>query len=628
MRMQRQSSPRMGKTAYPPRDRGPKSPRPGQRLTAMSYAMRVWEAIDTPTSLSCYLLAKSGEHEQLARKSVSASHYTRASTFFVDYQAVKLMSKFPNLDSGIDRQSVAMETFLASEKKCLETNARFRYHSETPYPGVVERVLSTARGRIATILGSVPNLEDLHFSFGPGAAYGVRGETSVYNKVAAPLECAYAFAEMLPGFLAEFPGWFFNPGIQDPDEIALVEVELVNGSQLHFVPKDAKTDRPICIEPLLNGLYQHGFGSYIRDRLKRHGVDLRDQGVNQGLAAVSHERKLATVDFSSASDTIAYGLVLDLLPIDWFEALDVARSPCYEWQGDWKTFQKFSSMGNAYTFELESLIFYAVAYGCLVEEDIRPMTGVNLSVYGDDVIIPQVCFDLFAEVSEFCGFSVNRSKSFHQGLFFESCGHDYFEGIFVRPVLITSDLDTLNRAFYSANSLVKMSCRLPSGETRFDVRQGLRSVHDWVVGCIPTPCRVWGPSDFGDGHLIAPFDKVCPPKPRGYRATWDGWEFSSYVERPIKISILDGPRGYSAYYTQKEGKGLPPFLFGSILESTDNGSSYTVRGKTRVARTRLISIGWNSPVEHDGWYHSVDDCGKHAGPWEGALRGLRTKILS
>jgi hypothetical protein len=63
-----------------------------------------------------------------------------------------------------------------------------------------------------------------------------------------------------------------------------------------------------------------------------------------------------------ASDTLAFEVVSWLLPNDWWWALEQCRSPVGVLpSGETIRYQKFSSMGNGYTFELESLIFWAIS---------------------------------------------------------------------------------------------------------------------------------------------------------------------------------------------------------------------------------------------------------------------------
>ena len=571
------------------------SARPRQpriRLDALTYAHKIFEALDTPISLGAHLRLKHGEYRQLVEMSIKPEDYVDPRRFFLDYQSVKLLSKYPYLDTGIDTKQVAFGKFVDAEDLCRKTNTRFRLRDDGYlFNSRVERVLSNASRKISHILGRVPTLAEMDFSFGPGAAYGVRGETSVYNKVSSALECTYVFADKLQEFLEEFPGWF-PEGFHD--------VVLLPGSQLAFVAKDAKTDRPICIEPLLNGLYQKGVGAWIRKRLKSFGINLDDQGINRKLVSQALTDLLATVDFSSASDTIAYRLVMDLLPWEWFEFLNVARCPSYEHEGAWKTFQKFSSMGNAYTFELETLIFYALACACCEELGIDYQTGVNLSVYGDDVIIPRDAYNLFSEVSSCCGFAINQSKSFHEGVFFESCGHDYFDGKFVRPYLIKKRLNKLLPAFYAANTVKRLQRRVPKGPvptTRNSVAvdqaldHRLRDVHAWCVRGIPKTLRVLGPEGYGDGHLISEFDESRPSR----HPCWDGWWFRSYAERPVTVERQEWPTAYALYFTRIQ-RGVRNPSLEKIPNAVDNGAGYTVRGRTRIQRTRVLCHGeWPSP---------------------------------
>lgn len=564
-------------------------------LDALTYAHKVLEAIGTPVALSCsQLLAASPK--SLTEKTIKPSDYTDPIDFYLDYQAIKLLSKYPHLKTGVDTRAVAKSKFDWAEHECLKTNVRWRmrengYHFDSR----VERVISTASRKISDILGVVPSWDRLEFGFGPGAAYGVRGDTSVFQKVTSAFECTYALADRLGEFLAEFPGWV-------PE--GTHNVTLIPGSQLTFVPKDAKTDRPICIEPLLNGLYQKGFGTYIRKRLSHHGIILTDQGVNQKLASLAQSRSLATVDFSSASDTISYRLVMDLLPIEWFEALDLGRCPRYECDGKWTSFQKFTSMGNGYTFELETLIFYALAYATCEELGIRVQTGVNLSVYGDDVIIPQAAFDLYHEVAVACGFTLNVEKSFKDGSFFESCGHDYFLGENVRPYLLKKRINTLLPAFYAANTIRRFQNRLKSITTydarsaryRDDVVRRLDGVHSWVVGRIPRNLRVVGPEGFGDGHLLGELDEAaaCRFSRIIRHRHYDAWWFTTYADDPVERKLDEWPIAYALYHG-RSSRGSTLIHVEDVPEAVSHSSGYAMRGRTRLKKRRVLCHGsWPS----------------------------------
>lgn len=565
------------------------------RVSALDLAPGVWEALNTPVSLSCYLLLKYKEYRQLAEKKVRAQDYQSASSFFSDYQSVKLLAKFPGLKTGIDTEAVAKRKFLEAEIQCMKTNSRLRDWSmgSITFEPHVDRILSSAKRKIARILGTVPTLSEMDFRFGPGATFGVRGETSPYNKIIADLECTDALVDKLQEFLEEFPGWI-EPGVHD--------VKVMPGSQLAFVPKDATTDRPICIEPLLNGLMQKGIGTWVRKCLKRTGIDLDDQTTNQKLASFAEERRLATVDFASASDTISYRTVLELLPIDWVLLLDSCRSSAF-WDGQhWVNFHKFSSMGNAYTFELETLIFYAVAKATCDELDISTTIREDISVYGDDVIIPSEAFHLFQEVSEVLGFTINSGKSFKEGTFYESCGHDYFNGKFVRPFLWKRDFNKLTSAFYAANTIRRIGKLRNTLLSKEGCDVAFRSVYNRCVAGIPSRLRRKGPEGFGDGHLISDFDDACPPLARD---GWCGYVFDSFQECAI-LNSPEGRTGWPAAYalysamsaSQSWDRTLPPTdnvrelaiwaLQLRLPEPIHASKGYTVRGRTKIKKARTF----------------------------------------
>lgn len=564
------------------------------------YALRFYEAINTPKSLACAILLRNREIGQLVNLECQARSYDDPVSFYRDYQCVSLLKKFPfgKIRDLEHPKSVAIKKFIEAEHQCAETNQRFRDRQLRGSSPRVERILFSAQRKIAAILGDVPSFESLEFRFGPGAAYGVRGHTSPYNKLTANLECTYAMVPILSEFLSEFPGWI------QPDSI--VDIHLREGSELTFVPKNAKTDRPICIEPLLNGLYQKGVGSYIRARLKRFGVNLNDQTVNQKLASVAGRLGLSTVDFSSASDTIAYGLVLDLLPFDWFEFLDVARCSSYEYEGVVRHFHKFSSMGNAYTFELETLIFYALACASCEEAGIEFRTGENLHVYGDDVIIPRDAFDVFQDISSYCGFTINEDKSFRDGRFFESCGCDYFDGILVRPFFLKKRLNKLLPAFYAINTIRRFEVRLRLAcweVLRTSHKRGLsldldplHNLFDWCVGRLPRRFRVLGPEGYGDGHIICELDESRASRHRQF----DGWVYHSYREKSIRVKS-DWPTSYALYSAMVLPDRRIVNASDGQLSLSDNSEGYAVRNRTQLIRgTSLCHGSWTGPYTSVG----------------------------
>ena len=161
---------------------------------------------------------------------------------------------------------------------------------------------------------------------------------------------------------------------------------------------------------------QKMLGDQIRMLLKWKHIDLNDQRINARLAKLGSERgDLATIDLSSASDSVTTELVKLVMPNDWFYYLDVFRSRHTDCEGTIVTPHMFSSMGNGFTFELESLLFYAITRAACYYTG----SAGRISVYGDDIICPSQGYDAVASALAFYGFKVNAKKSFAEGPFRE-----------------------------------------------------------------------------------------------------------------------------------------------------------------------------------------------------------------
>jgi len=466
-------------------------------------------------------------------------------------QIKALVEKQDFLDLGYDRRKEAVSKFIAAEEKCRETNTRL--WTERP-KWDVGGVLYTAQRIIAQILGPVPSFEDLDFLFGPGASTNVVGRIASFRtKLAAPMQCSESLVSRVGEFLAEFPLWCDAVASGHRDGVWDVPVT-VRPARLGFVPKTSKTDRTICVEPSLNALGQKGIGSYMKRRLGLFGVNLRDQGVNQRLALQgSIDGSLATVDLSSASDTVSYALVMSLLPHGWFELLDQFRSERVEYQGVTIELEKFSSMGNAYTFELESLLFYALALSVC---DSLDLVGVPIfekgrllirdwpiSVYGDDIIVPTGAVELLYETLNWCGFEVNPQKSFSTGNFRESCGTDWFFGFDVRPWYLKTEIS--ERSLFVAHNFFMRKCE-PSLA---------RIVHSYTR----TEFRLYGPDGYGDGHLLGTYrlrDVGKNGNDGGYFRSWKG--VSNRYERAYQTDVLIP--SYSVYARMGEENATEPFI--------------------------------------------------------------------
>jgi hypothetical protein len=464
-------------------------------------------------------------------------------------QILALVEKQEFLDLGYDKKGAAVKAFIAAEERCRETNIRL----EQPCPERdVSAVLHYAQRKIAEVLGECPGLESLDLFFGPGATTNVKGRhANARRKLSTRMACSEELLPTVGGLLVEIPLWTNHVGEPTPDgESVIVPVDVSVG-KLHFVPKNSKTFRPICIEPVLNSLLQKGYGAVIKRRLRKFGIDLFDQARNQELARVGSEKgNLATIDLKSASDTVSIGLILDLLPIPWVTALAECRTGTVECEGVLLELEKFSSMGNGYTFELESLVFFGLMSGVIsymkqigeIDKGSNPLLGV----YGDDLIIPTNCYDLAVKVLDYCGFEVNLQKSFCHGPFRESCGADYFVGCDLRPFYLRKELS--DQVLYSFHN--------------WAIRRGERLIAAVCLRWTRRRLQLWGPNGFGDGHLVGSWVLQVPRRNR--RRGWEMGYFRTYALDPKRdLQPLDGDilmPAYSAYSRMSVDGPCDPFV--------------------------------------------------------------------
>jgi hypothetical protein len=435
-------------------------------------------------------------------------------------QIQALFSKNADLDLGFNPLKAGVEAAIAAELQCRRVN---EYFGQTcPYGGVA-MAISLARRKIKSVLGKVPSLDQLRFRFGPGASTTVkRADACFENKLMTPLVCSEEMLPVVDEVLRETPLWArYHTETPLSDVAGQCEVSscgiVVDTAKLIFVEKNAKTHRPICIEPLLNGFVQLGIGGYLKQRLRvRAKQDLSDQSRNQALAwrGSCSDGDVATIDLSSASDTLAFSVVFDLLPEEWVNLLASFRTGHIEYGGREYELEKFSSMGNGYTFELETLIFWALSSAC------TELSGEGqdmVSVYGDDIIVPVKAVDLLMASLTWCGFNLNREKSYWTGRFRESCGADYLAGESVRPCF--------KKARLSPQWLVVFH--------NWAFTRGYPALCEIAKSFIPKDFQLFGPPGYGDGHLLGPWKMVKPRVVR--RKGWEGCHFSTFREMPRSV---------------------------------------------------------------------------------------------
>ncbi len=420
----------------------------------------------------------------------------------------ELFSKYDDGKPSEEKSTVTWERFHAAEGLCRDTNfwvpRTFKY--DPFWRGVSMRI----RG----VLGELSWDECAkYFGFGPGSTTRLprRSAHAAYKYSGTP-ESTLGNATLASCAINMNPMWkhIVCSSIEGPHNGL---VSIVKGNSVITVPKNFKTDRTIAKEPCMNIYIQKGLGAVIRNRLKRVGIDLNDQKRNQEGARIgSLTGQLATIDLSMASDTVSLELVSFLLPNDWWWALEQCRSPIGVLpSGEHLAYQKISSMGNGFTFELETLLFWSICQQ-VASMNINE-TDSRILVYGDDIVVPvdqseSVLYRLWQ-----AGFKPNLSKTFCSGPYRESCGKHYFQGSDITPFYVRKPVRKLDRLFLVHNNVYRWSDR--TGVDLKGVLTKLRSL---------APAR-WRkprlPDGFGDGAFIGAVDELrLDSHPYG----WECWQ--------------------------------------------------------------------------------------------------------
>ncbi len=520
---------------------------------------------DTPFARSLDLNVD--DHSLLGQLQLDPTSYQDRDVFRKDYLIVSYLSKWTGLSTGIDTEAVALRNFVSAEAICETTNRRLRHKRTT----IVDSILHRAQREIARVLGPFDRsrLDGLE-RWGPGATLDLRRREAYLDTkftklpITVTADCLPLLREAIQNdlhwsyvILKDFPC--------GPYSLLSNVFEVVPGSRIVTVPKNAKTDRTIAIEPTGNMFLQKSVGNFIRSRLKRFGIDLDDQTRNQILAREGQEKSLATIDLSMASDTMSKLLIYELLPLEWALYLDRLRSKSYTLGRETKVFEKFSSMGNGFTFELESLLFYGLSRAAVESED------APVAVYGDDIIVPSSDAWPLITALAYCGFSVNVDKTFIDGPFRESCGRHYFDGADVTPIYQKESLSDLQGHIRFVNRLARYAVKHNDGD-KIDSWTGEiwaklygRVRHQWH------PQLPFG-AEGDDGYLISHVDNG-PKRPycrnRGYK-----WQV--IVRQVSRIPAAD--EALLAYALRLGCKTEAPYM-GSLPSNDDSAVTYA-----RVAR--------------------------------------------
>jgi len=435
------------------------------------------KSIESPVALGAWLRFKYNQLA-LAEMEIHPSDYLDRESFEDDYLIVSFLSKGKMLETGLDLEVEAMKKFTTSEDQCGVTNRNLKnWRSQGIKPELAE-IFHLSQRKISRLLGPFSLFcVDPGFGWGPGATSDIsRRRAFVDTKMCElPISVTRRCQPLLASVIESDLHWscsILGVDIKDlagPYNLLPSCFFITEECIIDTVPKNAKSHRVIAKEPRGNGFLQKGFGHYFRRRLQSAGIDLNSQEANQVGAKNAYEQKLATIDLKAASDSIAIELVFELLPIDWALALNDVRSHrAVLPSGETITLQKFSSMGNGFTFELETLIFWAITDSI---EALR-RSGAKVLVYGDDIICSQSIADEVVSTLAAVGFQTNKDKSFLSGNFYESCGKHYFKGTEVTPIYQKEPVDPTDEVpiqlaekelLRCGNRLIRLAYRRGSG---------------------------------------------------------------------------------------------------------------------------------------------------------------------
>lgn len=473
------------------------------------------------------------------------------------------------------------------------------------------RILIEARDVIKRILTDSPNLDRIiqRADFGNGASASLRRTESQRQRKFARGVCVTSgllrFATQVVGLS---PSWSdllctetgtIAVGTDGKASRVPLTLKRVSGAVLDFVPKTKDIDRIILKEPELNGFVQKGIGREIRHLLRRwrevvpDGIDLNTSGdLNSELArAGSLQGHIATVDAERASDSITLALCEFLLPPKWYDLCLAARSPYAIINGRHHRLEMMSGMGNGFTFELESVIFYAIGLAACKYSK-YPFAEQYVSIHGDDLTIPADVIWHCTEAYKAAGMKVNESKSFSEGPFRESCGGHWFNGESVKPFYVKDQTGVARGDwFWLANSIMlwladrkPVYLAKPKGK---DLLQVLLYIRKYATN--------W---DHRNWWFRAPFDRSrrsgiyslpCEAHGPSYRCRL-------VVDVPDRATFTDA-EAYVAWLCSPQVSPTPVELLLGKTESDSYGFNEETRERERYVRFNTWHVSCNGP----GW---------------------------
>lgn len=429
------------------------------------FLLGLAQDLDSQEIQNIYHAYKGGDHEFIVNEVWSPKTEEKLIShreFAIKYLSANLLRKSTVLNLGLDTSEEARRSFLNVEKHNRDTNARgcgWREPATTGDMGSTVDLYRTgpaligrARYWVARILGPLDIDHAVSLSeFSQGASDDLpRREASSAAKYLGRPTTTLALKSFATSVVRSSHIW-------EEAILANGELSITMGDRFRTVPKNAQTDRTMCLQPRMNLYLQKGCGKLIKRRLARFYASfgiIRDLNtsflVNKELAkAASIKDNLTTVDGREASNRWTTFWVEYLLGESdgWYEYLNTLR--CHytdiSREGDgseWHRNQMFMAMGNGFTFELQTVLFLALGLAAVeVETPIDRDVLQDIICFGDDLIIPTYAYAGLKNLYTYVGHEINDKKTFSHGPFRESCGGHYYGGYDVEPFQINDSFD-------------------------------------------------------------------------------------------------------------------------------------------------------------------------------------------
>lgn len=349
--------------------------------------------------------------------------------------------------SADQREAETLWQYGLAEERCRETNRRLygALHNSALIPPHTVALLKRARKVILNVLGEVQYDEVFRgFAFSTGATTEMRRrDAAIAHKWEKGSHIHVGGVALYNAFLNWCEGSRFLRGLD----------KLVRQDEGHFfsVLKNYKADRGCETQPTITMALQKAVAGCMKNRARRVGLLKTDaQQYHAELAREgSRTGRLTTADLENASNSLALALPLALLEgTRWWRLLLATRVERVRMPGGHSiVLEKISSMGNGWTFELQTLIYYSILKAVCGEES-------EVSVFGDDLIYPTKHHQAVVEAFTALGFRFNHEKTFASGSFRESCGGHYRDGRCVKPIYIEQLPSTIGQVIQLHNDLI------------------------------------------------------------------------------------------------------------------------------------------------------------------------------